>query len=252
MKNRATLCGTAVINFWDLLRYDTLLRKSFHTDESSSSQLYQFSAQRKQHESGKEAANAFLLGNVMDIKWWHTDVVKEVSTLQWSGLRQRSASCRNSRRIDMVLLEESWCMTYQNSRFEYLKWLWSHMQKNNYKKEFVCMWREQTWHALLVFYSVQSVVHYTKLSQKTLSLYFTYFEGILPQRAERTKNECTFSIFFYFAWVVPLGIRPLSLVLFAMYSAYWCMQNHTDINRFTFESWLITVMMHSAERKNQT
>lgn len=36
-------------------------------------QLYQFSAQRKPRESGGGAANAFLLGNVMDIKWWCTE-----------------------------------------------------------------------------------------------------------------------------------------------------------------------------------
>ena len=41
---------------------------------------------------GKKAANASLLGNVMDIKWWHTDVVKEVCAPQWNGLRHRSAS----------------------------------------------------------------------------------------------------------------------------------------------------------------
>lgn len=34
VKNRASLYGATVINFWDLLRYDTLLRKSFHTDEN--------------------------------------------------------------------------------------------------------------------------------------------------------------------------------------------------------------------------
>lgn len=42
VKNRATLCGTAVINFWDLLKYDILLRKSFHTNESSSSNFTNF------------------------------------------------------------------------------------------------------------------------------------------------------------------------------------------------------------------
>lgn len=100
-----------------------------------------------------------------------------------------------------------------------------------------------------------SVVHYTELSPKkkththTLSLYLTYFEGIFPQRAESTPNECTS---LSFAWVVPLGIRPLSLVLFAMYSAYWCMQNLSDIDNFTFESWLTAIMGHCAERKNAT
>lgn len=41
-KNRAILCGTAVINLWDFLKYDILLRKSFHSDESSSSNFTNF------------------------------------------------------------------------------------------------------------------------------------------------------------------------------------------------------------------
>lgn len=197
MKNRATLCGTAVINFWDLLRYDTLLRKSFHTDESSSSQLYQFSAQRKQHESGKEAANAFLLGNVMDIKWWHTDVVKEVSTLQWSGLRQRSASCRNSRRIDMVLLEESWCMTYQNSRFEYLKWLWSHMQKNDYKKR-ICQHVERanlTCVACVLFSSVSCALYKT-FQKKHWAFILHILRAFFPRELNVPRMNALFLFFF--------------------------------------------------------
>lgn len=55
----------------------------------------------------EELPMPFLLGNVMDIKWWHIDVVTEVCALQWSGLRPRSVSCRNSWRIDMVFPEET-------------------------------------------------------------------------------------------------------------------------------------------------
>lgn len=53
-KNRAILCGTAVINLWDLLKYDILLRKSFHSDESSSSNFTNFLPSRSHASRAEE------------------------------------------------------------------------------------------------------------------------------------------------------------------------------------------------------
>lgn len=54
-------------------------------------QLYQFSAQQKPRESGGGAANAFLLGNVMDIKWWCTEAAY---VPRWGELKRGAGGMR--------------------------------------------------------------------------------------------------------------------------------------------------------------
>lgn len=53
-EKKQSLCGTAVINLWDLLKYDILLRKSFHSDESSSSNFTNFLPSRSHASRAEE------------------------------------------------------------------------------------------------------------------------------------------------------------------------------------------------------
>lgn len=68
-----------------------------------------------------------------------------------------------------------------------------------------------------------------------LSLYLTYFEGIFPRELKVARTN---ALSFPFAWVVPLGIRPPRLVLFAVYSAYWCNVCRTPL------TWTILHLSH--------